>query len=222
MMKSNLGKLGVIALVCVLSAVPALAQGGGPGLEAYLQTLPIEPLSPQETSLIDQLRQEEKLARDVYLTLAQSWNLPIFSNIAGSEQQHMNAVAFLINRYGLPDPAANDTVGVFQDPLFTQIYDVLVLIGQVSPRHALFVGNIIEDLDINDLEQGLSVADNADVRTVFQNLFKGSRNHLRSFYSVLSAQGWIYTPLFIDWATFMGIVNTPHEFGIYDQNGDPI
>jgi len=46
----------------------------------------------------------------------------------------------------------------------------------------LIVGITIEDLDIKDLQEKLKITDNNDVKMVFENLMKGSRNHMRSFY----------------------------------------
>ena len=60
-------------------------------------------LSDTEIDGILYMREEEKLARDVYLTLSQQWELPIFQNIAGSEATHMEAVSHLLDRYGLTD-----------------------------------------------------------------------------------------------------------------------
>ena len=53
------------------------------------------------------MREEEKLARDVYLVLAEKWDLGLFWNIAESEQQHMDAVLKLLKKYGLEDPAGD-------------------------------------------------------------------------------------------------------------------
>jgi len=59
---------------------------------------------------------EEKLARDVYLMLYEQWGIQIFNNIARAEETHKIAVADLLDRYGLPGPAAETAVGVFTNP----------------------------------------------------------------------------------------------------------
>ncbi len=48
---------------------------------------------------------------------------------------------------------------------------------------------------------------------VFENLLKGSRNHLRAFNRQLTMQGASYEPQFIDQPTFEEIINTPLEQG---------
>ncbi len=61
-------------------------------------------LSQEEIDDLVYLREEEKLARDVYLHLYNTWGQWIFENIAASEQQHMDAVKTLLDRYGIHDP----------------------------------------------------------------------------------------------------------------------
>jgi hypothetical protein len=61
-------------------------------------------LTTEEKNDLLFMREEEKLARDVYLTLHDIWGTPVFANIATSEQQHMDAILKLLNTYKLPDP----------------------------------------------------------------------------------------------------------------------
>lgn len=49
------------------------------------------------------MREEEKLARDVYLTFGEKWGLTLFTNIAKSEQTHTDAVKTLLDRYEIKD-----------------------------------------------------------------------------------------------------------------------
>lgn len=217
----------IVLLAAATLALPALAGRGpqGPsGDECLLQLvdqLPWEPLSPAEESAILFMREEEKLARDVYLEMDSLWGARIFSNIAVSEQKHMDAVKKLITKYSLQDPVRPDRPGVFLDPQLQQLYDQLVAQGGESFVEALVVGATIEDLDIADLMVRLAEVDNADVKTVFQNLLKGSRNHLRSFNDLLEANDLIYTPQYIDAGLFESIVSSPQESGLVDADGNP-
>jgi hypothetical protein len=159
------------------------------------------------------MREEEKLARDVYLTLFDTWQQPIFSNIARSEETHTEAVARLMAVYGVSDPVIDDTVGVFTNPDLQALYDQLVADGMVSLTAALTVGATIEDLDIADLDEQLALTDKADIITVYENLQRGSRNHLRSFVSQLEQQGETYQPKYISAAVYTDIVSTDRERG---------
>ena len=49
-------------------------------------------LTDDETYWLTYMREEEKVARDVYLYLNEKWNVRIFKNIAASEQTHMDAI----------------------------------------------------------------------------------------------------------------------------------
>lgn len=154
-------------------------------------------LSPAEVEGLVLMREEEKLARDVYASLYDIWNLPIFRNIGESEQQHMDALGILFEKYELTDPVAEDVPGKFVSPELTDLYVSLIESGKNSLVDALMVGATIEDLDIADLQKQLLSADNDDIRIVYQNLMKGSRNHLRSFVRFLSSEDKPYEAQYI-------------------------
>lgn len=139
-------------------------------------------LTDAEIYLITYMREEEKLARDVYLTLYELYQAPIFENISESEQRHMDALKKLIDKHGLVDPVTNDEVGEFTNPVFTELYADLVKNGEISYCYALQVGINIELLDIDDIETALDEAVVAkDVTRVFNHLLNGSYNHLSAF-----------------------------------------
>ena len=132
------------------------------------------------------MREEEKLARDVYTVMYQKWASRIFLNISASEQTHMNAILTLLNRYGIEDPVGENGAGRFTDPELKALYDELVARGNTSLEEALRVGAAIEELDIADLRDAISVTDNGDILRVYGNLLRGSQNHLRAFTRALS------------------------------------
>lgn len=178
-----------------------------------VDSLPLEPLTEAETAALLMMREEEYLAHDVYVTLSLLYTKPIFRNIARSEQRHTDAVKALITKYGLTDPAANHVTGVFSSEEIQTLYNSLVSLGSTSLINALVVGATIEDLDIKDLQNQLLVVDNQDITCVFNNLMRGSRNHLRSFYANVKFTGGTYTPQYLTQAEFDAIVNSKHEIG---------
>lgn len=182
--------------------------------QSQIDALPVEALSPEEEQALIFMREEEKLAHDVYLHLYDSWNLRIFSNIAESEQTHTDSVVLLLDRYAIADPAATTARGEFVNPDLQQLYNQLSMQGDASLISALNVGALIEDLDIYDLQNQLdNVVDNQDIGTVWANLQKGSRNHLRAFVSQLARQNMDYTPQYIDPDIYASIINSPMESG---------
>lgn len=150
-------------------------------------------LSTEEIQTLSLMREEEKLARDVYLTLNEAWSQPVFANIAQSEQQHMDAILVLLERYQLTDPAL-PTRGLFSDAELQALYDELVIRGQQSVTEALYVGAAIEEIDILDLEKAIAETDQADLRQTYENLLAASGNHLRAFVRNIEAQGLVPSP----------------------------
>jgi hypothetical protein len=132
------------------------------------------------------MREEEKVAHDVYVTLYQQWGLPIFNNIANSESRHQSKVAELLENYQIPHNIDANPVGVFVNPDLQQLYNNLVLQGSQSLTEALKVGVLIEETDIADLQEKISQTDNLDIQQVYQNLLNASFNHLNSFSSNLT------------------------------------
>lgn len=182
-------------------------------LNSQVNNLPSEPLNTDERTTLSFMREEEKLARDVYIFLYNKWALTIFNNISSSEQSHMNAILQLLNKYNLPDPVGSNGYGIFSNPVLQNLYTQLTAQGSVSLPYALKVGATIEDLDIYDLTIALTKVDNQDITLVYNNLVKGSRNHLRSFYSNIITAGGTYTPQYITQAEFDAIINSPMETG---------
>lgn len=214
--------LGGLAYLPVLAHQGA-GQGGGSGaagtgdvntsnLAATIAALPTDPLSDTEREGILYVREEEKLAHDVYTVLYEKWGLNIFANIAASESTHMAAMKLLIDRYGLDDPATEE-LGVFTNPDLQKLYDDLVAKGTKSLIDALEVGATIEEVDIVDIQEYLKDVDNEDIKVVYENLLKGSRNHLRAFVSTLERYGVEYKPQFLSPEEYEEIVTSPTERG---------
>lgn len=213
-------KTRVVALLLFILALPLLAQPGR-GQRGHssrsIDNLPVEPLSADEEKSLYLMREEEKLARDVYQALYTKWNLPVFQNIAASEQRHTDRIKMLLDRYGLKDPFI-DQPGLFTDAHLQELYSALVEQGSVSQLDALKAGATIEDLDIHDLVTLLETIDNQDIRRVYENLTKGSRNHMRSFYRLIVAAGGSYSAQYISQEELDEIISSPMENGPAGNN----
>lgn len=188
-------------------------------LSQEISSIPAGELSEQEKEDLLFMREEEKLARDVYLTLYKIWGAQIFANIARSEQTHTDAVKALLEKYGLPDPAAGKGVGEFTNPELQELYNKLVDEGSKSLVDALKVGALIEEKDIIDLKKAINETDNPDIKLVYENLMMGSRNHLRAFVRMLAQQGVEYTPQLLSMEEYQQIVGSSWETGMGGQGG---
>lgn len=195
---------------------PPTTTGGGIDnnlLMDYVNSLPKQDLSQDEIDAILYMREEEKLARDVYLSMYDLYGSIIFSNIANSEQTHMDAVKLLIDKYNLTDPVGNDTRGVFQNQDLQQLYNVLIANGSKSLTDALTVGGIIEEVDIIDLDNWKTKVDNEDILYVFDLLISGSENHLRAFTNQLKNLGVTYEPHYLTQEQYDEIISSTMNRG---------
>jgi len=176
-------------------------------------------LTEEEIEGLMVMREEEKLAGDVYSFFYEKYNQLIFSNISKSETAHKNAVLHLIEGYGLTDPTPSETA-TFANSLFNDLYVQLTEQGSASLVEALKTGAFIEEYDIADLEQLLEDTQNEDVLRVYGHLLNGSKNHLRAFTRILNNLGETYTPTVITEEHYMEILaENPAIGNAYGGNG---
>jgi len=97
--------------------------------DSCINSLPVEPLSEAEIKALNVMREEELLAKDVYVLLYSIYNVPVFSNISKAETQHALAISSLLQKYNLPDPAINHVAGVFENTALQTLYNSLVAQG---------------------------------------------------------------------------------------------
>ncbi len=181
---------------------------------SMIADIPLSELSAEETASLLFIREEEKLARDVYYALDEIWGDEVaqFRNIVKAEQSHTDSVKALIERYGLEDPVSEDedaNLGIFQNEELQNIYTDLVEQGSKSIQDALTVGATIEDLDIYDIEREMEAIDNEDILLVYENLVFGSENHLRAFLKSLDS----YAPQYISEERYAEIVSEEETVG---------
>lgn len=182
-------------------------------LTKQLETMSPSELSQGEVEGLLFMREEEKLARDLYIVMFEKWGQKIFDNISRSEQKHMDAVKVLLDRYQLDDPIENDITGEFKNEELQNLYNILVDQGNLSLIEALKAGAIVEETDIQDLEQNIINVDNEDIKFIYSNLLNGSKNHLRAFVRNIEAQGEIYIPTVLSEDEYNEILISANEKG---------
>ena len=224
-----LSKMIITTLTAILLTIAGINTGmagkgpGGPGPgpgdgngDCKGGSCELVELSDDEITDLLFMREEEKLARDSYLTLGGVWGLTVFANIAVSEQKHMDALKKLIEKYGLTDPVTDESalgVGFFDNTFLQNLYDDLMVEGKQSMMDALYVGGAIEEIDIMDLQDAIERSDQSDIITAYENLMCGSRNHLRAFVRQIEIFGVVYEPVYMSEADFTAIVDSPVERG---------
>lgn len=138
-------------------------------------------LTADEIADLQYMREEEKLARDLYTAFYDLYRSDIFLNIATSEQRHMDAVGNLLSVYGIADPTVGNGAGEFSDTALQDLYDSLLAQGSDYEINALSSSIVVEETDIGDLDDAIASASRPSVLRVFSNLRKGSENHLAAF-----------------------------------------
>jgi hypothetical protein len=187
-------------------------------------------LTDAEANSLQFMREEEKLARDVYLALYDVYGDAPFFNIARSEQRHMDSVLALMDVYGIPDPALAEQ-GVFTNPDLQALYDSLMAKGMESRAAAFQVGILVEETDIADLDEALESTDNPDLVRVFSSLRRGSENHLDAFSRALATETGFTGAEYVDgwFNTWMGwrrldahpwVMNTAGQWEYHAGNPD--
>jgi len=157
--------------------------GGGHSHKNYNSSVVYELTQEQKDDLIF-MYQEEKLARDVYITLGEKWGSQVFLNIQKSEQKHMDAIKSLLDKYSLTPPVSNDNIGSFANEELQSLYNDLIAKGNLSLNDALEVGVTIEETDIADLKDKIEGVP-SDIERVYSRLLRGSDNHLSAFNKAL-------------------------------------
>ncbi len=163
------------AIAVVMAA--GLIAGAAP---AEAATAPTRPTAVQKLQL-QYLVEEEKLARDVYTYLAANVTSQKFSNIAKSEQTHMDNISALLKKYNYFNPTLNRAAGVYRDQELQALYNQLIKEGSAGVAEAFAVGVAIEELDIADIKKMAVNPAPADVKLAWDLLLKGSINHLAAF-----------------------------------------
>ena len=203
----------VVTLALVAGPLGASAAGKGGSKGPPGSSIAEQTLSAVEVDDLMYMREEEKLARDVYLTMFDAWGLAVFDNIAASEQTHTDSVKDMIEKYRLADPVVDDSVGVFVNQELATLYAQLIARGTQSALEALHVGAYIEEVDMVDLARASEATDNADIRQLYDNLMSGSRNHLRAYVGQIEDLGVVYEAQYLSQDEVDAIVDSPIERG---------
>jgi hypothetical protein len=148
----------------------------------------VEVLTQTQKDTLLFIYQEEKVARDVYITLGNLYpDQKVFQNIQLSEQEHIDSAQVLCEKYGVDISNVDETdIGVFVVPALQELYDTLVAQGSTSEADSLEVGEYIEITDIDDLEHA-EIGMPTDVVEVYENLKAGSYSHLDAFRTAIKA-----------------------------------
>jgi hypothetical protein len=183
--------ISTVLVITALIATPMAAMAGKGKAKTSTSPTPatcaacvVTTLSTAEADPLKFMREEEKLARDVYSALSPYYPGNVFKNIAASEQKHFDAIGEKLVLYGIDDPAS-DQAGVFNNPDLQAMYDALLIEGMSGYEEALGVGVTIEEEDIVDLELAIAGTTSKPLILTYKHLLSGSESHLAAFTKLL-------------------------------------
>lgn len=163
----------------------------------------------KEKATLLRMREEEKMARDVYMVMNDKWDHHVFSHISESEIYHMSQMKIWVDKFSLDDPITrnNDKRGVFTDQSLQNLYNEMKASGLQSKEAAFRAGARLEEVDILDLKAALAETSNVDLQSTYKYLIHASENHLRAFVRNLKTLGIDYKPVVMIQKEFDGIMN---------------
>ncbi|HMS32476.1 MAG TPA: DUF2202 domain-containing protein [Ignavibacteria bacterium] len=166
-------------------------------------------LSDAEINGILSLREEEKVAYDVYTFMFEKYESKVFKNIAENEKNHMDKIKELIDQYNLNDPLSGiaDQKGVFSNNKMKALYDEMIMAGNYGLLDALRAAARFEETDIVDLRKYLSSASDQTVINTYINLESGSQDHLRALVKDIKEEGISYKPSYLSKEDFDKIMS---------------
>lgn len=130
--------------------------------------------------------EEEKLAGDIYDAFYEMYGVPIFDNIAESEDNHFDALLAQAESLGLDvDAIVFAEAGTYVDPELQEMYDTLLAQGSESLEAALEVGVAIETKDMVDIAAAAEAVADTPLADVYDRLLAESVNHLDAFEALL-------------------------------------
>jgi hypothetical protein len=184
--------ISTVLVITALIATPMAAMAGKGKAKTSTSPTPatcsvcvVTKLSTAEVDTLKFMREEEKVARDVYSALSPYYpGTNVFKNIAASEQKHFDAIGEKLVLYGIDDPAS-DQAGVFNNPDLQAMYDALLIEGMSGYEEALGVGVTIEEEDIVDLELAIAGTTSKPLILTYKHLLNGSESHLAAFTKLL-------------------------------------
>lgn len=180
--------LGLLLAPLLVIPAPAYAQDAPAAVQ-------VAPLSAAERAHLVRAREEQKMARDLYMAFAEAYpDARVFRSLEREEGYHMGRVYELLTTYEIPDPVGAHGPGYFEDQELQRLYTAALAEGRTSYAAALRATARVEELDLVDLARALDASTTPALDRVFEQLARGSRRHLRTAVQALAAAGETYAP----------------------------
>lgn len=169
-------------------------------------------LNADEIEFLYAVREDEKLAHDVYSVFADKYpTAPQIGRIMNAESTHMAAVDSLFKYYEI-DYVPTTEVGVFASPERQEQFNTLS--AQSSTLVEAFkTMAFIEEEGIAAYNAVVGDIENVNIKLVIEHLTKASGNHLKAVDRQIKSLGETYTPTVLTQEDYDAIINAPFTHG---------
>jgi hypothetical protein len=177
-------------------------------------------LTADEIEFIFAVREDEKIARDLYISFFGKFGLKPFENIGKAEDNHIKATEKLFDYYEIDYPALSGN-GKFENAIRQKLFDSLLL--KVNTELDAFkVMAVLEESNIVEYGAVIKTVVNPNIKMVIENLAKASANHFKAAIRQITALGGTYTPEFLTQEQYRAVIAIGFEKGkryMYKNNG---
>jgi hypothetical protein len=148
------------------------------------------------------MHEQEKLAKDLYLSFDGNWDQPTFASIAAKKRHHMDEMMAMIDYYDADPLFEQDEIGVFGDSRHSDVFIAQLARGQTSLINAYLAAAYVEEWNIQEYRNDIEAIDLgqcapceplAPLRATYVKLLAGDIEHLRTLLSHLTGLGYTYT-----------------------------
>jgi hypothetical protein len=177
-------------------------------------------LTADEIEFIFAVREDEKVARDMYFSFFGKFGLKPFENIGKAEDNHIKATEKLFDYYEIDYPTLSEN-GKFEDAIRQKLYDSLLLKG-TPELEAFKVMALLEESNIVEYGEVLKTIVNPNIKIVIENLAMASANHFKAAIRQITALGGTYTPALMTQEQYRTVIAIGFEQGkryMYKNNG---
>lgn len=168
-------------------------------------------LTAEEIEFLFAVREDEKVARDLYAHFYSKYQLKPFEMIGKAESNHISAVEKLLTFYSISFPALSEA-GIFANAERQLNYTTLAASGNTS-LEAFTTAAKLEETGIYDYMTVLQDITNPNIKLVIEHLMKASSNHLKAFLRNIDALGGSYTPSILSQEQFDNIIKSNFDNG---------
>jgi len=135
--------------------------------------------SAEEQSDLQFMVEKEKLLKNVYQEMYDTYETHLFKTIIDCKEKHITLLSARLAKYGAENPAAYLGDGLFSNSSIQQIYDSFIAEGQIDLTNSIMYLKDMEENHIVDIENTLSKAEgNIDIVRVYNICLMESKAHL--------------------------------------------